>query len=163
MFFGLCNSLATFQSIMDSLFDGMKTRNAVIVYMDDILIFAETEEEIEKYTNEVLQILQDNDLYLKPEKCEFNKTSMKYLGFVITPGKIEMDPTKLRGITEWPAPRNLRQLQSFLGFGNFYRRFIHHYSDLTKPLNELLQKKTKWNWSPRQEDACKGDCRLGSR
>jgi len=136
MFFGLCNLPATFQFIMDSLFDGMKTRNAMIVYMDDILIFAETEEELEKYTNEVLQILQDNDLYLKPEKCEFNKTSMKYLGFVITPGKIEMDPTKLQGITEWPAPRNLRQLRSFLGFGNFYRRFIHHYSDLTKPLNE---------------------------
>jgi len=153
MFFRLCNSPATFQSIMDSLFDGMKTRNAVIVYMDDILIFAETEEELEKYTNKVLQILQDNDLYLKPEKCEFNKTSMKYLGFVITPGKIEMDLTKLRGITEWPAPRNLRQLRSFLGFGNFYQRFIHHYSNLTKPLNELLQKKTKWNWSPRQEDA----------
>ena len=76
--------------------------------------------ELERYTNEVLQILQDNDLYLKPEKCEFNKTSMKYLGFVITPGRIEMDLTKLRGITEWPTPRNLRQLQSFLGFGNFY-------------------------------------------
>ena len=80
---------------MDSLFDGMKTRNAVIIYMDDILIFAKTEEELERYTNKVLQILQDNDLYLKPEKCEFNKTSMKYLGFVITPGKIEMDLTKL--------------------------------------------------------------------
>jgi hypothetical protein len=92
---------------MDSLFDGLKTRNAVIVYMDDILIFTETEEELEKYMNKVLQILEENDLYLKPEKCEFNKTSMKYLGFVITPGKIEMDPTKLRGITEWPAPRNL--------------------------------------------------------
>jgi len=121
--------------------------------MDDILIFAETEEELERYTNEVLQILEDNDLYLKPEKCEFNKTSMKYLGFVITPGKIEMDPIKLQGITEWPAPRNLRQLRSFLGFRNFYQRFIHHYSNLTKPLNKLLQKKTKWNWSPRQENA----------
>ena len=71
----------------------MKTQNAVIVSMNDILIFAETEEELERYTNEVLQILQDNDLYLKPEKCEFNKTSMKYLGFVITPGKIKMNLT----------------------------------------------------------------------
>ncbi len=138
---------------MDNLFDGMKTRNAVIVYMDDILIFAETEEELKRYTKEVLQILEENDLYLKPEKCEFNKTSIKYLGFVISPGRIEMDPTKLRGITEWPAPKTLRHLRSFLGFGNFYRRFIHHYSDLTKPLNELLQKKTKWNWSQRQEEA----------
>jgi hypothetical protein len=70
MFFRLCNSPATFQSIMDSLFDGLKTRNTVIVYIDDILIFAETEEELERYTNEVLQILEENNLYLKPEKCE---------------------------------------------------------------------------------------------
>ena len=138
---------------MDNLFDGMKTRNVVIVYMDDIFIFAETEEELKRYTKEVLQILEENDLYLKPEKREFNKTSIKYLGFVISPGRIEMDPTKLRGITEWPAPKTLRHLRSFLGFGNFYRRFIHHYSDLTKPLNELLQKKMKWNWSQRQEEA----------
>ncbi len=68
--------------------------------MDDILIFAETEEELKHYTREVLQILEENDLYLKPKKCEFNKTSIKYLGFVISPGRIKMDPTKLRGITE---------------------------------------------------------------
>ncbi len=137
---------------MGNLFDRMKTQNAVIIYMDDILIFAKTEEELKCYTK-VLQILEENDLYLKPEKCEFNKTSIKYLGFAISPGWIKMNPTKLREITEWPAPKTLKQLQSFLGFGNFYQQFIHYYSDLTKPLNELLQKKTKWNWSQRQEKA----------
>jgi hypothetical protein len=110
----------------------------MIIYMDDMLIFAETKQELTEWTLEVLQLLWENDLYLKPQKCKFCVTKIDFLGFIIKDGKMTMDPIKHADISDWPAPMTLRQLWSFLGFGNFYRKFIHHYSDLTRPLNELL-------------------------
>ena len=86
MFFGMCNSPATFQAMMDSIFSDMIKGCIVIVYMDDILIFARTQEELKQYTKTVLQRLQENNLYLKPKKCEFNKTTMEYLGLIIKEG-----------------------------------------------------------------------------
>ena len=147
MFFGLCNSPATFQAMMDHIFTDPVHQGYVIIYMDDILIFAKTKEDLEKYTKEVLKILQKNDLYLKPEKCEFEQTKVKYLGFVIEEGQVTMDPIKVQGITEWPAPQNIKQLRSFLGFGNFYRKFIRKYADIARPLNELLRKDTPFIWT----------------
>ena len=148
---GECKVL--FQSMMDKIFDGLASRNKVIIYMDDILIFAQMKEELEKITKEVLQVLQENDLYLKPEKCEFAQEKLNYLGFIIEEGKISMDPTKIQGLKEWPEPKMLKQLWSFLGFGNFYRRFIKRYSDITRPLNFLLQKKQTWDWTDEQQKA----------
>lgn len=106
MFFGLCNSPATLQNMMDHIFKGQIDWNIVIIYMDDILIFAKTKEELERYTKEVLQVLQDN----KPEKCEFAKEEIEYLGLVIKENEIKMDPKKLKGITEWPTPTTLKQV-----------------------------------------------------
>ena len=83
----------------------------------------------------------DNDLYLKPEKCEFYKEKVSYLGFIITGGTISMD------LAKWPEPTNLKQLRSFLGFGNFYRKFIRKYADLARPLNELLKKDQPYTWN----------------
>jgi hypothetical protein len=153
MFFRLCNSPATFQSMMNSIFKDQITRNFVIIYMDDILIFAKTKEELEQYTKEVLQVLKDNDLYLKPEKCEFYKEQINYLGFVISHDKIAMDPSKVAGLKEWPAPETVKQVRSFLGFGNFYRKFIRKYSDLARPLNELLQKGKEFRWTTIHQEA----------
>ena len=124
MFFGMCNSPATFQAMMDHIFTDMIERNLVIIYMDDILIFANTQEKLEKITKKVLKRLQDNDLYLKPKKCKFNKTVIEYLGLIVKKGQLSMDPVKLKGIMEWPTPAMVKQLRAFLGFGNFYRRFI---------------------------------------
>ena len=98
MFFGPCNSPATFQHMMDTIFSDMIDKNKIVVYMDDILIFAKTKEELTKTTKEVLKRLMENDLYLKLEKCEFEKQRMEYLGYIISPEKIEMDPAKLNGI-----------------------------------------------------------------
>lgn len=98
MFFGLCNSPATFQGMMDSIFQDLKEKGYVIVYMDDILIFANTREDLRKATKEVLSRLRENDLYLKPEKCEFEQTKVDYLGMVVQEGKLAMDPIKLKGI-----------------------------------------------------------------
>jgi len=98
MFFGLCNSPATFQAMMNDILKDELAEGGVIVYMDDILIFSKTKEKLEELTRRVLQQLRENDLYLKPGKCEFCKTQIKYLGLIIEKGKMMMDPGKLNGI-----------------------------------------------------------------
>ena len=95
----------------------------------------------------VLQRLRENDLYLKPKKCEFAKTKIEWLGMVIEEGKITMDLGKVKGIQEWPTPTTVKQVQSFLGFGNFYGQFIRHFSELAKPLNDLLKKDHEFLWT----------------
>ena len=147
MFFGLCNSPATFQAMMDDIFGDMINECIIIVYMDDIFIFAPDEITLTKNTKKVLARLRDNDLFLKPTKCEFNKTKVEYLGMVIEEGKISMDPGKLKGIRDWPSPTTVKQTRGFLGFGNFYRRFIRGFSNLAKPLNDLLKKDHKFIWT----------------
>jgi hypothetical protein len=89
--------------------------------MDDIFLFAPDKTTLAKNTRKVLDRLQDNDLFLKPTKCEFNKTKVEYLGMVIEEGKISMDSGKLKGIQDWPIPTTVKQVWAFLGFGNFYR------------------------------------------
>jgi Reverse transcriptase (RNA-dependent DNA polymerase) len=98
MFFGMCNSPATFQAMMDSIFSDMIEEQRVIVYMDDMLIFAENQQDLQERTKQALQRLQEHDLFLKPKKCEFNKTTMEYLGLIIQEGKLSMDLIKLSGI-----------------------------------------------------------------
>jgi hypothetical protein len=147
MFFGMCNSPATFQSMMDAIFSDMIDDCIVIIYMDDIFIFAPDEQTLTESTKKVLARLRDNDLFLKPAKCEFNKTKVEYLGMVIEEGKISMDTGKLKGIRDWPVPTTVKQVRAFLGFGNFYRRFIWHFSELAKPLNDLLKKDQKFEWT----------------
>ena len=120
MFFGMCNSPATFQLMMDKIFVTMIEGKLVIIYMDDILIFAKTKEEHRWITKLVLEKLGENDLFLKAKKCKFEKTKTEYLGMIIEEGQISMDPIKLAGIREWPTPTTVKQVRSFLGFGNFY-------------------------------------------
>jgi Reverse transcriptase (RNA-dependent DNA polymerase) len=130
IFFGMCNSPATFQAMMDDIFMTMIDNRLVIVYMDNILIFANTKEELEQITKLVLEKLQEHDLFLKAKKCEFCQTRIEYLGMIIEEGKISMDAVKLGGIRDWPVPTTLKQTRPLLGFGNFYRKFISHYSKL---------------------------------
>ena len=140
MFFGLTNSPATFQSIMDHIFRDLINIGKVSVYIDDIVIHTKTLEEHRRITKEVLEILRANKLYIKPEKCEIEKERIKYLGVVMSEGRVEMDPVKTEALTSWPTLKKLRELQSFLGFCNFYRRFIRDYSKIAKPLNQLTGK-----------------------
>ena len=95
----------------------------------------------------------ENDLYLKPKKCEFCKEKIEWLGMVIEEGKITMDPGKLKGIQDWPAPATVKQVRGFLGFGNFYRCFIQGFSEITRPLNELLKKVRKFEWTAECQQA----------
>src|SRR5229473_8258055 len=114
--------------------------------MDDILIFTASLEEHRQVVAEVLQILQNNKLFLKLEKCDFEKAQINYLGLIVSFDKIMMDPVKVQGIADWPQLMNLTEVCSFLGFCNFYQHFIRKFSQIAKPLNELMQKDKKWTW-----------------
>jgi hypothetical protein len=121
--------------------------------MDDILIFSKTKKGLEGRTKHVLQKLWNNDLYLKLKKCSFCKEKIKYLGMIIREGSISMDPTKLKGIWDWPEPKTVKQVWSFLGFRNFYRCFIKKFSEIVWPLNQLLEKEWTFDWNDTTQKA----------
>jgi len=107
MFFGMCNSPATFQNMMNTILAPLIDKNLVLVYMNDILIHAADKKTLRKTTRQVFKLLKEHDRYLKPEKCKFKKQELKYLGYIISPNKVRMDPTKLKGIIDWKTPKTL--------------------------------------------------------
>jgi len=119
----------------------------VVVYLDDILIFTKDLDEHCRITQRVLGRLAEHELYLRPEKCEFEKTRIEYLGLVISENRVEMDPVKVVGVAEWPEPLNKREVQSFLGFVNFYWWFVKDFSHHARPLFDLTRKEQKWDWN----------------
>ncbi|KAG5729497.1 hypothetical protein E4T56_gene4641 [Termitomyces sp. T112] len=143
--FGMTNSPATFQYFMNNIFHDMNNV-FVIVYLDNILIYLNSPTEHSEHVCHVLERLQEYHLHAKPEKCSFHTAEVEYLGVIVTPDSVRMDPAKVDAILNWPSPRNVKEVQSFLGFANFYCRFIDNYSGITKPLNRLTQKDTPWDW-----------------
>jgi trans-aconitate methyltransferase len=123
------------------------TEVRVLIYLDDILIFHKDLEEHHQAVRQVLHRLREHKLYLKPEKCEFDQLETEYLGVVVSKGEVRMDPVKVAGITEWPTPVCKRDVQSFLRFCNFYRRFIHHFADIAHPLHGLTGN-VSFQWTP---------------
>lgn len=152
MFFGLTNSPATFQTMMNTLFKEEIDRGQVIVYMDDILILGKTEKEHRETTRTVLQRLQENRLFLKPEKCLFEEKEVEYLGLIVSHNQLKMDPVKVEAVRNWLTPQNKCEVQQFLGFTNFYRHFILGFAQVAKPLTELTGKE-EWHWGNDQEEA----------
>ena len=133
---GLTNAPAAFQHFMNDIFvDLLDLR--VIVYLDDILIYSETLEEHCKLMKEVLQCLWKNRLYANAKKCTFHTDTVNYLGFTLSPDGLTMDLAKITSIQDWLEPQKVQDIQSFLGFANFYQRFIPYYSDITIPLTCL--------------------------
>src|SRR6266540_5131917 len=153
MFFGLTNSPATFQTMMDVIFEDLISEGVVVVYLDDILIFTETLEEHWKVTHRVLELLEKHKLYLRPNKCEFEKTTIEYLRVIISHNSVAMDPVKITGVTEWPTPTNKKEVQSFLGFTNFYQRFIKDFSEHARPLFDLTRNDARWRWEGTERSA----------
>jgi hypothetical protein len=121
MYFGLTNSPATFQKMMNEIFQDLITKVIVLVYPDNILIFTNSLEEHHQITCLVLDCMREHKLYLRPEKCEFEKTRIEYLGAIISHNKVEMDPVRIAGVADWPMPSNKKKVQSFVGFVNFHR------------------------------------------
>jgi hypothetical protein len=95
--------------------------------------------------------LQEHDLYLKPEKCEFEKQEMEYLGMIIRPGEVRMDPGKVAAVKDWPTPTTLKEVRAFIGFANFYRRFIKDFATVARPLHDLTKKDMPWQWHAEQQ------------
>ena len=147
MFFGLTNSPATFQTMMNAILRPVILEGHVQVYIDDILVYTSTKEEHRALVRRVLQILKENRLYLKPEKCEFEKDHVDYLGVVVSVNGVAMDHEKVKAITDWLTPKKLVQVQEFIGFLNFYRRFIEGFSKIARPLHDLTKKDAAFTWT----------------
>ena len=152
MFFRLTNSPATFQNFMNHIFKNLIHRRVLTIYMDDLLVFTKDHKEHQEVVREVLTILRANNLFLKPEKCAFHQAEVEYLGLLVGHGQIKMDPTKISTISDWPTPTTKKQVQAFLGFANFYRRFIKNFSKIAKPLT-LLTGNEPWCWTTDQQQS----------
>jgi hypothetical protein len=147
MFFGMTNSPATFQGMMNTIFANLVAEGKVAMYLDDILIFTATKEEHCRITRKVLKRLQDNNLYLRPKKCKFEKESVKYLGLIISEGQVCMDLAKVAAVKLWALPKNLCNIHAFIGFANFYRQFIKDFAKIACPLHDLTKKDVPWQWT----------------
>ena len=116
------------------------------------MIFTKDLDEHRRLVKRVLAKLEEHKLFLKPEKCDFEKTEVEYLGVIISEDSVRMDPVKVKGIMEWPEPKTVKEVQSFLGFVNFSRKLEHGYSEVAKPLTSLTGKKD-WTWGDDQKKA----------
>jgi hypothetical protein len=153
MFFGLTNSPATFQTMMNEIFQDLIMEGVVCVYIDNILIYTWTLEEHRHISWLVMERLWKHKLYLQLDKGEFEQTWIEYLGLIISEGQAEMDPVKVAGVADWPKPQNKKEVQSFLGFTSFYQRFIQDFSHHAQPLFDLTGKNTPWTWGEAQQTA----------
>jgi hypothetical protein len=154
IYFGLTNSLATFQTMMNEIFQDLITEDVISMYLNDILIFTNSLEEHRRITCLVFDHMREHKLYLWLEKCEFEKTKIEYLSVIISHNKVEMDPVKIAGVADWPTPSNKKEVQSFVGFINFYRRFIPGFSHHARALFDLTMKDVR----PRGVEALPGRC-----
>src|SRR5882757_1041049 len=145
MFFGMTNSPATFQAMMNTIFEDEIREGWLTVYMDDMLIATPDDPILHREcVHRILDKLEKHDLYLKPEKCMFTQKHIEFLGVVLENNTIQMDPTKIEGIANWPYPKNPTDACSFLGFTGFYRYFIPNYSQVARPLLDLTKKAMPW-------------------
>ena len=125
----------------------------VVVFIDDILVYSQNEEEHVEHLRIVLTQLRDNQLYAKFSKCEFWLNKIPFLGHVLSGDGISVDPTKVQEVLEWKAPTTVTEVRSFLGLAGYYRRFIPDFSKIAKPMTRLLQKDEKFVWTPKCEEA----------
>ncbi|MBW0483856.1 hypothetical protein O181_023571 [Austropuccinia psidii MF-1] len=137
--FGLTNSPASFHNLLNDIFADFLDV-FVVVYLDDIMVFSSSEEEHVKHVASVSQRLRDNNLFAKASKCVFHASSVQYLGYVVSSDGLKMDSSKVQQILNWPHPKNIKALKSFLGFANFYDCFIKDYSKKITSLSSLLKK-----------------------
>ena len=161
--FGLKNAPATFQRLMQRMLGDLHLKG-VVVYLDDIIIYSKTEEEHRALLEQVFKRLREAGLKLSPKKCHFMQKQIKCLGHIVSEEGISCDPAKTSAVGSWPVPTNVKELQKFLGFTGFYRRFVKDYAKIAKPITQLLAgsnpRKTKkkpeyvpWVWAEDQDAA----------
>jgi len=144
MFFGMTNSPATFQAMMNEILRDMINEEKVAAFVDNMLVGTEMEEGHDEIVEEVLRRLEENDLYVKPEKYTWKVRKIGFLGVVIGPSGIEMEKEKVDRVLSWPEPRNVKDVRKFLGLANYYRRFIKSFAQVARPMNVLTRKDVKW-------------------
>ena len=153
MYFGPCNSPTTFQKMMNEIFHDMS--DVCVVYIDDLMIFtkSDNQEEHDKIVLEVLQWLEANDLFVKPEKCHFRVKEVDFLSMIVSCDGIKMDPSKVSAILKWPNLTNVKQVRAFLRLGNFYQRFIKDYAIIACLLMDLTCKDTPFMFGDKERGA----------
>lgn len=151
--FGLTNAPATFQELMNKIFEKYM-RKFVLVFFDDILVFSEDMEEHKRHLKIVLDLLRAHQLQANMSKCTFGTNQVEYLGHVIPGNGVETTPTKIQDVLNWKTPTTVTQLRGFLGLTGYYRRFIQGYAEICRPLHQVL-KKNSFQWSTQQELAFK--------
>ena len=152
--FGLCNALATFQRLMERVLAGL-ARDKCLVYLDDVLVIGETFCKHLSNLHAVFECLSSAGLKLKPVKCRLVRSEVAFLGYVVSAGGVSADPGKVRGVTEFLTPSELRTSRGFLGLTSYYRRFILRYSAMAQPLYRLTRKDTPFEWSSECSQAFK--------
>ena len=145
--FGLTNAPSAFQHLINDVLRPHLDR-FVIAYLDDILIYSANVADHPGHVRTVLECLRSANLYAKATKCGFNLEETDFLGYIVGKDGLKMDPGKIQTILDWPKPSNVKAVQSFLGFANFYRRFIRDYSKIIGPFTALTRKDIPYNWSP---------------
>ncbi|GBG91638.1 hypothetical protein CBR_g52672 [Chara braunii] len=153
--FGLTNAPATFQCCMKDLFRPWLDR-FVVVYLDDILVFSRTLQEHQGHLRQVLEKLRETNFKINAKKSEWAKTQVLYLGHVLDGDGIKPEDNKIAAIRDWPTPRTLTKLRSFLGLANYYRKFVRNFSTIAAPLRRLLKKEAFWQWDKDCTSALKG-------
>ncbi|KAJ9536800.1 hypothetical protein OSB04_un000024 [Centaurea solstitialis] len=149
--FGLCNAPATFMRLMNDILRP-HIDDFVVVYLEDILIYSRSEEEHLEHLRKVFDLLQHQQLKLNQKKCEFGKAKLVYLGFVVGGGSLHVDPEKVKAITEWPRPKSVTEVRSFMGACQYLRKFIRHFSVIASPLHALTKMNAKFEWTNKHED-----------
>lgn len=152
--FGLCNAPASFQGMINEVLREFLDI-CVIIYLDDILVYSATWEQHIIDVKNILQRLREHQLWAKLEKCKFFQDSVEFLGYIVNREGIEMDKKKIKAVLEWPTPKTIKDVQSFLGFANFYRRFIQSYSKIITPICRLLRKDIPFSWDNKCDSAFK--------
>ena len=145
MFFGLTNSPATFQAMMNELLRDLINIGKVAVFINNVIVGTESEEGYNELVVEIVKRLEENDLYVKPEKCKWKVREVGFLGVVIGPKGIKMEEEKVKGILKWPTLKYVKDVQKFLGLANYYCRFIERFASIARPLYNLVKKDQKWN------------------
>ncbi|KAF8756214.1 hypothetical protein RHS01_04740 [Rhizoctonia solani] len=146
---------AAFQHFMNELFKDLLDV-CVIIYLDDILIYSKDDASHTKHVHEVLRRLMENQLFCKASKCTFHVTSVEYLGIIVSNKGFSLDKLKIQAVQEWPVPTKVKEVQLFLGFANFLRRFVANFSHMARPLHNLVKKDTPWKWDTKEQEAFQG-------
>jgi len=124
----------------------------VAAFIDDVIIETESDEGHDELVAEVIKRLEENDLYVKPEKCKWKVREVGFLGAVMTE-RIKMEEEKVKGVLDWLTPKCVKDVQKFLGLANYYRRFIEGFVSIARPLHDMVRKDQKWDWTEKQEKA----------